>query len=210
MLYVSVMSMMSALFFFLIIRRPPRSTRTDTLFPYTTLFRFGGVGLSEHIIPFASSEVEMPIGSRTPSGCLDVRPSRKFILSACQGRRRARHERNDRLLPHQPILEIQRQRVADLPRLDRRRLRFGRHHLHARHRRLRPGKATLADRHQFGAAETRKPRIVLRLGVRRLDRGAARADQHRIGVLHREPRSVDRSEAHTSALQSLMRISYAV
>src|SRR3546814_10746818 len=31
------------------IRRPPRSTRTDTLFPYTTLFRstrrFGGTGL---------------------------------------------------------------------------------------------------------------------------------------------------------------------
>src|SRR3546814_14577939 len=29
----------SILFFFLMIRRPPRSTRTDTLFPYTTLFR---------------------------------------------------------------------------------------------------------------------------------------------------------------------------
>src|SRR3546814_18441923 len=27
------------LFVFLMIRRPPRSTRTDTLFPYTTLFR---------------------------------------------------------------------------------------------------------------------------------------------------------------------------
>src|SRR3546814_16360002 len=26
-------------FFFLMIRPPPRSTRTDTLFPYTTLFR---------------------------------------------------------------------------------------------------------------------------------------------------------------------------
>src|SRR3546814_1054684 len=26
-------------FFFLMILRPPRSTRTDTLFPYTTLFR---------------------------------------------------------------------------------------------------------------------------------------------------------------------------
>src|SRR3546814_2959040 len=26
-------------FFFLMIRRPPRSTRTDTLFPYPTLFR---------------------------------------------------------------------------------------------------------------------------------------------------------------------------
>src|SRR3546814_15540642 len=30
---------MCLVFFFLMIRRPPRSTRTDTLFPYTTLFR---------------------------------------------------------------------------------------------------------------------------------------------------------------------------
>src|SRR3546814_13713745 len=29
----------SCFFFFLMIRRPPRSTLTDTLFPYTTLFR---------------------------------------------------------------------------------------------------------------------------------------------------------------------------
>src|SRR3546814_8388452 len=36
---------MCLLFFFLMIRRPPRSTRTDTLFPYTTLFREPGVGL---------------------------------------------------------------------------------------------------------------------------------------------------------------------
>src|SRR3546814_5811787 len=34
------------LFFFLMIRRPPRSTRTDTLFPYTTLFRSLHVGRS--------------------------------------------------------------------------------------------------------------------------------------------------------------------
>src|SRR3546814_8273222 len=33
------LSVLSFLFFFLMIRRPPRSTRTDTLFPYTTLFR---------------------------------------------------------------------------------------------------------------------------------------------------------------------------
>src|SRR3546814_14981143 len=31
------------LFFFIILPRPPRSTRTDTLFPYTTLFRSLGV-----------------------------------------------------------------------------------------------------------------------------------------------------------------------
>src|SRR3546814_20971406 len=30
--------------FFLMIRRPPRSTRTDTLFPYTTLFRSWAIG----------------------------------------------------------------------------------------------------------------------------------------------------------------------
>src|SRR3546814_17845632 len=38
-------------FFFLIIRRPPRSTRTDTLFPYPTLFRSAlarRAGLSPH------------------------------------------------------------------------------------------------------------------------------------------------------------------
>src|SRR3546814_12225870 len=30
---------MVSVFVFVMIRRPPRSTRTDTLFPYTTLFR---------------------------------------------------------------------------------------------------------------------------------------------------------------------------
>src|SRR3546814_1025628 len=34
------------LFFFLMIRRPPRSTRTDTLFPYTTLFRSASAAIS--------------------------------------------------------------------------------------------------------------------------------------------------------------------
>src|SRR3546814_17154980 len=33
----------SFLFFFLMIRRPPKSTRTDTLFPYTTLFRSSSI-----------------------------------------------------------------------------------------------------------------------------------------------------------------------
>src|SRR3546814_9228697 len=38
--------MMSVAFvrFLLMIRRPPRSTRTDTLFPYTTLFRSAAAG----------------------------------------------------------------------------------------------------------------------------------------------------------------------
>src|SRR3546814_5647770 len=41
------MSTAVCLLFFLMIRRPPRSTRTDTLFPYTTLFRSpSGITLS--------------------------------------------------------------------------------------------------------------------------------------------------------------------
>src|SRR3546814_14412400 len=38
-------------FFFLRVRRPPRSTRTDTLFPYTTLFRAHAVAVVIAIIP---------------------------------------------------------------------------------------------------------------------------------------------------------------
>src|SRR3546814_18306787 len=43
-------------FFFLMVRRPPRSTRTDTLFPYTTLFR-SGIGTCR-IVEFDLCEFE--------------------------------------------------------------------------------------------------------------------------------------------------------
>src|SRR3546814_17648007 len=39
------------------IRRPPRSTRTDTLFPYTTLFRSSnhkGVNVPDVVVPMAA------------------------------------------------------------------------------------------------------------------------------------------------------------
>src|SRR3546814_10950696 len=36
--------------FFLMIRPPPRSTRTDTLFPYTTLFRSPKLVTSDNIL----------------------------------------------------------------------------------------------------------------------------------------------------------------
>src|SRR3546814_7462653 len=42
-------------FFFLMIRRPPRSTRTDTLFPYTTLFRSHERG-PRRILPLSCSD----------------------------------------------------------------------------------------------------------------------------------------------------------
>src|SRR3546814_6645265 len=46
------------------IRRPPRSTRTDTLFPYTTLFRsrydWKLVGKREIYIPYANFRINDP------------------------------------------------------------------------------------------------------------------------------------------------------
>src|SRR3546814_2720679 len=59
--------------FFLMIRRPPRSTRTDTLFPYTTLFRSPGRPASAK----ATSPAPWPRPQSTPNnrcatcGCRD-------------------------------------------------------------------------------------------------------------------------------------------
>src|SRR3546814_15104177 len=41
------------------IRRPPRSTRTDTLFPYTTLFRSNAQGILDKKISVSVSEAPM-------------------------------------------------------------------------------------------------------------------------------------------------------
>src|SRR3546814_10403496 len=38
------------------IRRPPRSTRTDTLFPYTTLFRSVADAIAEHYAPLGPND----------------------------------------------------------------------------------------------------------------------------------------------------------
>src|SRR3546814_9089335 len=49
------------------VRRPPRSTRTDTLFPYTTLFRSGGDGLlalvGEHPVDELLAEIGLHAGA---------------------------------------------------------------------------------------------------------------------------------------------------
>src|SRR3546814_15170605 len=45
MLFTHELLRILSLFLLLMIRRPPRSTRTDTLFPYTTLFRAGHPGV---------------------------------------------------------------------------------------------------------------------------------------------------------------------
>src|SRR3546814_12073866 len=63
---------MLSLFFFLMIQRPPRSTRTDTLFPYTTLFRSYTTGLLQLEIVLAVVIMAAFMLARLAAGRLDA------------------------------------------------------------------------------------------------------------------------------------------
>src|SRR3546814_7708019 len=52
--------------FFLMIRRPPTSTRTDTLFPYTTLFRSWNTASPQSLRPSLDEILDHYIASRIP------------------------------------------------------------------------------------------------------------------------------------------------
>src|SRR3546814_2043402 len=150
-------------------RRPPRSTRTDTLFPYTTLFRSFG------------AEAERLIGDELVRGETVV-------------------ELDDR-----DIVRTDASGFIDLPRgLFRHVIADDLHH--------RPFETRLGvGRHRL--------RDDLDAGVEAVLRGKGGRDEHRGGGaagrragLEAGERAVElrrrRSEAHTSELQSLMRISY--
>src|SRR3546814_18642998 len=61
-------------------RRPPRSTRTDTLFPYTTLFRSGSPprrGRRRHIQKAFKDEGELLEAEKERLTCADFLPLRR-------------------------------------------------------------------------------------------------------------------------------------
>src|SRR3546814_4718068 len=68
------------------IRRPPRSTRTDTLFPYTTLFR------SVRKAPGATAVTRMPSGA---TSC--ARPTEKPSSAALAAENRRSEEHTSEL-----------------------------------------------------------------------------------------------------------------
>src|SRR3546814_12810808 len=76
------------------IRRPPRSTRTDTLFPYTTLFRskvaFTGGGLSgQKVYETAASglkKVSLELGGKSPNIVFDDCVMDDAVKGAISGR----------------------------------------------------------------------------------------------------------------------------
>src|SRR3546814_5271080 len=60
------------------IRRPPRSTRTDTLFPYTTLFRSRGAPTGDDGADIPSSTSRKELAARTRS--IPSTASRRLVL----------------------------------------------------------------------------------------------------------------------------------
>src|SRR3546814_4223203 len=72
--------------FFLMRRRPPRSTRTDTLFPYTTLFR-SYIFNSQTAPDQAVAKKSMWSGKAQ----LDYKPNQDILLYASVSRRSEEH-----------------------------------------------------------------------------------------------------------------------
>src|SRR3546814_4927176 len=149
------------LWFFFMIRRPPRSTRTDTLFPYTTLFRSAAESDRERSVNVANREAE--VASLYP---VDHDPQLRCIFLALRsntGKDRALARGGKQLIAR--VEERFSTVAADILQFE--------------------GKA--AGDAKFG------------------DRGGIEGKDH--GFLDR---CEERSEEHTSELQSLMRITYAV
>src|SRR3546814_17788966 len=100
-------------FFFLRIRRPPRSTRTDTLFPYTTLFR-------SHHLPARSVDVPTrPFTGQLGGDGTDGRGDRDWGSARCSQRshrtRKGRRCRSaDSLLRTEPDCQVMHPRPGDL------------------------------------------------------------------------------------------------
>src|SRR3546814_562819 len=232
-------------FFFLMIRRPPSSTRTDTLFPYTTLFRSQCAVVAARICAVVPEGVRQQ-GSRIDARALDAgmgadRHRRGRDRAAADARPRSwrfrrrdpdRHRRRDARRHDRPDA-----RLADRRGLGQRyRRRVRRNGVDARlslgsgppHPRLRTrsGKAAF----QRSAAPARSPHAVQRrlctprhhtpqvypgeCFMRRTVIALAAAPLAAMPAAAQTPPAAtpailpDRSEEHTSELQSLMRTSY--
>src|SRR3546814_1366677 len=211
------------------IRRPPRSTRTDTLFPYTTLFR-----------SFLDLLAELRIGERAARG----------LRGAAEHRGDEEHGEQDAAPDHHALHPgvalrflvvlhsesfLSPPHIAKLTRQDRiiglndneairpfsplagaAPRKCARSSLRGRGRRRstarRPSCAgPRASRRSPRRAKRRAGRVAARwrAGAARRCGGTSRADSSRRGSpRYRRRRARMRSEEHTSELQSLMRISY--
>src|SRR3546814_3275311 len=95
------------MFFFLMIMRPPRSTRTDTLFPYTTLFRSEERGVAVEV-----HRIIAPMPGRDHAA-VKVEDAHEFgTLETGLLRNRSISERQGRYSPHQAPVRLPLRRGA--------------------------------------------------------------------------------------------------
>src|SRR3546814_6201778 len=69
------------------IRRPPRSTRTDTLFPYTTLFRsLDDAQVAQRVAELAHARVQFAVGDmlRGRVGVVGFEHQRGLVAAGCE------------------------------------------------------------------------------------------------------------------------------
>src|SRR3546814_16422320 len=92
--------LVSLSFFFLMIRRPPRSTRTDTLFPYTTLFRSRAAGRPD--VQFRGRPYEFGGRPDRAAGSATHRCRDRRWLTCQESRYRAFHRRAQEERRHGP------------------------------------------------------------------------------------------------------------
>src|SRR3546814_8174275 len=109
------------IFFFLMIRRPPRSTRTDTLFPYTTLFRSprGGPpqGRAEVDSHHADHRRHEPEGAAGPARAVRLRGERADRPDRPDADDEPRRQRTgDRLPRRVRLAERAARRLGPVPR----------------------------------------------------------------------------------------------
>src|SRR6056297_2320993 len=90
------------------IRRPPRSTRTDTLFPYTTLFRAVAVAVLERVHLLLDDVRDLADGASEQLGVLEQRQAH---LAVAVGLQHVAH----RVFQVLPAAGVRRQHVVHAP-----------------------------------------------------------------------------------------------
>src|SRR3546814_15673873 len=73
-------------FLFLMIRRPPRSTLTDTLFPYTTLFRSNVMGVAKASLEASTRYLAYDLGpKKIRVNCISAGPMNTLAARGISG-----------------------------------------------------------------------------------------------------------------------------
>src|SRR3546814_5058566 len=176
------------------IRRPPRSTRTDTLFPYTTLFRSARL---QGQLPAAPHHFLALYIKHLASCLIPCRQPYRRQLSFRQGRRTALCPGCKTAHFRGPSALLAKTQLRDKFVISVRILALE----------IIKQAAALVDQHQQAAARV----IVLRVGLEMLGQIDDALGQDRdldLGAAGVTLGAGIRSEEHTSELQSLMRISY--